>query len=82
MEKLLLLLALAQSTTLVYSLPTRELKNSAEVLDERAITLSSNIDVTTSYTSTLESLQTVTATVSPSVTGVGLLHSTDHLSNS
>lgn len=71
MAKLAFLLALAQ-TNFIYGLPTRE-KELVEALDERAITLSSNLPVTTSYISTVETFQSASETVSPSVTGVRLL---------
>ncbi|KAF2877864.1 endo-1,3(4)-beta-glucanase 1 precursor [Massariosphaeria phaeospora] len=41
----------------------------AQPLDDRAITLSSNLEVTTSYSSVISSLQSASVTVSPSLTG-------------
>lgn len=69
MAKLAFLLALVQAVH-IYGLPTRDQKRKAEGLAERAITLSSNLEVTTSYSSTLETFQSATATVAPSITGV------------
>ncbi|KAJ4303275.1 endo-1,3-beta glucanase [Kalmusia sp. IMI 367209] len=68
MAKLGFLLALVQ-TTLIHGLPAGDIKRDAHVLDERAITLSSDIDVTTSYTSVASTLQSASITESPSVTG-------------
>ncbi|KAL5432853.1 hypothetical protein PMIN06_011875 [Paraphaeosphaeria minitans] len=69
MAKLAILLALAQST-LIYSLPAREQQRDAHVVEERAITLSSGIEITTSYSLVVSTLQSVSATESPSITGI------------
>lgn len=56
--------------TLVYSHPGRDLKQQAEVLGERAITISTNLEATTSYSLAIETLQTATFTTRPSLEGV------------
>lgn len=69
MAKLAFFLALSQAT-LLYSLPTRVTKREVEVIEERAVTISPNNDIITSYRPIGSSLQVATATVSPSITGV------------
>jgi hypothetical protein len=75
------LLALAQITS-SHSLQVAELKQDEDVLAARAITLTS-VDATTSYSTAIESMQTASATVEPSLTGVSrlsnspILHSTN-----
>ena len=68
MAKLPLLLALAHST-LINGLPAPE-KAHANAHEGRAITLSSDISVTTSYVSVISTLQSVIVTESPTITGV------------
>ncbi|KAF2734717.1 endo-1,3(4)-beta-glucanase 1 precursor [Polyplosphaeria fusca] len=69
MARLACLLAICQAT-LLHGLPTRENKAELEAFDRREITISSNLDVTTSYSSALvSSLQTATQTVEQSLTG-------------
>ncbi|KAF1963501.1 hypothetical protein CC80DRAFT_433136 [Byssothecium circinans] len=68
MAKLATLLAVAQAM-LVHGLPAHELKHESAALDERAITLTSSLPVTTSYTSTLSTLQSATKSVPASNTG-------------
>ena len=72
MAKLSLLLAMSQ-LALVYALPTRDVKQQTELLNKRAITISTNLDITTSYSTAIESLQTATLTIRPSLTGVLLV---------
>ena len=68
MAKLAFLVALAHAT-LISGHPTRDVKR----MPEPVIKIESNLDVTTSYSSpALSSLQTATATLSPSLTGVSL----------
>jgi endo-1,3(4)-beta-glucanase len=62
------LLALAQITS-SHSLHAAELKRDEDALAARAITLTS-VDVTTSYSTAIESMQTASATIEPSLTGV------------
>lgn len=69
MAKLSLLLAVSQ-LTLVYSLPAQDVRRQPEVLDERAITISTNLEATTSYSTAIKTLQTATVTTRPSLTGV------------
>lgn len=71
MAKLFLLLAISQ-LTLVYSLPAKNIERRPGVLDERAITISTNLEATTSYSRAIESLQTATLTTRPALTGVYL----------
>ncbi|KAF2661699.1 glycoside hydrolase family 81 protein [Lophiostoma macrostomum CBS 122681] len=68
MTKLSLFLALAQAV-IIQGLPAQHVKRASRGIDERAITLSSGLDITTSYSSTLQTLQTATVTASPSLTG-------------
>ncbi|KZM25404.1 Endo-1,3(4)-beta-glucanase [Ascochyta rabiei] len=68
MAKLSLLLAVSQFS-LVYSLPANDINRQPEIPDERAITISTNLDATTSYSTAIESLQTATLTTRPSLTG-------------
>jgi hypothetical protein len=72
MAKLVVLLALAQSA-LIHGLPAREPQHDAQVVDERAITLSSDVAITTSYSRVVSTLQSLSVTESPSITGVGSL---------
>lgn len=69
MAKLSLLLAVSQ-LTLVYSHPARDFERQAEVLGERAITISTNLEATTSYSTAIETLQTATVTTRPPLEGV------------
>ncbi|KAF2445855.1 glycoside hydrolase family 81 protein [Karstenula rhodostoma CBS 690.94] len=74
MAKLAVLLALVQST-LIYGLPAREQQRDAHAVENRAvedvaITLSSDLDITTSYSLVVSTLQSVSVTESPSITGV------------
>jgi hypothetical protein len=66
-------LALAQAI-LIQGLPARHGKRVNGGIDERAITLSTGLDITTSYVSTLQSLQTATVTASPTLTGVRIAY--------
>ncbi|KAF2000570.1 glycoside hydrolase family 81 protein [Amniculicola lignicola CBS 123094] len=68
MAKLAFMLALVQ-VSLVHGRPTGELRRDALVVEDRDVTLSTELGATTSYTSHINSLQTATVTVSPSVTG-------------
>lgn len=68
MAKLPMLLALAHST-LIYGLPARE-KAFEKAHEARAITLSSEISVTTSYVSVVSTLQSASVTESPTITGL------------
>lgn len=72
MAKLAFLLAVGHATFL-YGLPTPEWKRGPERLDERAVhaalSLSTDIEVTTSYSSTIETFQSATVTEQP-ITGV------------
>jgi hypothetical protein len=72
MAKLSLLLAVSQ-LTFVHSLPARDIKRQPHVFGERAITISSNLAATTSYSTAIESLQTASLTTRPSLTGVHFL---------
>jgi endo-1,3(4)-beta-glucanase len=63
------LLALAQ-LTLVHSLPAGDLQRESNDLEERAISIPSNAEPTTSYSRAIESLQSASITVLPSITGV------------
>lgn len=69
MAKLSLLLAISQ-LSVVYSLPAKDLQRQPKVLDERAITISTDLEATTSYSTAIESLQTATLTTRPQLTGV------------
>lgn len=69
MAKPTLLLTLVQ-VILVHGLLASGPKRSRHNLHERAIALSSDVAVTTSYTSTVSTLQSATVTASPSATGV------------
>ncbi|KAK7184684.1 glycosyl hydrolase family 81 [Paraphaeosphaeria sporulosa] len=69
MAKLAILLALAQSA-LIHGLPARELQRDTHVIEERAITFSSGLEITTSYSLVVSTLQSVSATETPSITGV------------
>ena len=69
MAKLSLLLAVSQ-LTLVYCFPARDVKRQPGVVEERAITISTNLEATTSYSTAIETLQTATVTTRPSLTGV------------
>ncbi|KAF2108687.1 endo-1,3(4)-beta-glucanase 1 precursor [Lophiotrema nucula] len=70
MAKLAVLLLALSHATFLDALPTREKKREPNAIDPREITISSNLDVTTSYSSApVSSLQSATATVEPSVTG-------------
>lgn len=70
MAKLALLLALSHAGFLL-ALPTADKKREPDVIDAREITISSDLEVTTSYSSAaVSSLQSATVTVQPSVTGV------------
>jgi len=69
MAKLAFLLALAQCT-FVQSLPAGNARRDAEVAHKRAVTISSDISITTSYTSVASTLQSASLTESPSLTGV------------
>ncbi|KAH7354573.1 glycosyl hydrolase family 81-domain-containing protein [Pyrenochaeta sp. MPI-SDFR-AT-0127] len=53
----------------VKSLPAGEINKGPDGLIERAITLSTNLQPTTSYSSAIESLQSASMTISPSLTG-------------
>ncbi|KAF2477918.1 glycoside hydrolase, partial [Lindgomyces ingoldianus] len=69
MAKLAFLLSVFHAT-LISGLPAREQKREPDPFGGRAITISSGLDVTTSYSSApLSSLQTATATLSPSLSG-------------
>ncbi|KAL1596237.1 endo-1,3-beta glucanase [Nothophoma quercina] len=68
MAKLSLLLAVSQ-LTLVYGFPARDVKRQPGVVEERAITISTNLEATTSYSTAIETLQTATVTTRPSLTG-------------
>lgn len=91
MAKLAILLALVQST-LIHGLPAREPQHDAHVIEGRAITLSSDLDITTSYSLVVSTLQSVSITETPSITGVSFLlifcesnvanHSTGHTDRS
>lgn len=70
MARLAILLALVQST-LIQGLPP-PINRGDGALNERAITLSS-LPITTSYTSSIETFQSASATVEPSLTGVCLI---------
>jgi endo-1,3(4)-beta-glucanase len=77
MAKLGFLLAVSHAT-LLYGLPTPEMKRELEPLDERdavrAVTLSTDLEITTSYVSTIETFQSATVTEEPSLTGVCMAH--------
>lgn len=62
-------LAVAQLTS-VHGLPAGDNKREPGVLDDRAITLTSNIRATTSFSTAIETLQSISVTVEPSLTGV------------
>lgn len=69
MARLAFLLAVVQ-TTLVHGLPAPGIGRERDAVTERAITISSGIDVTTSYSSPASTLQSVSITETPSITGV------------
>lgn len=83
MAKLALLLALAQST-LIHGLPTRDGAHK-NVYNKRAISILSDVGVTTVYSSAVPSLQSVAMSETPTLTGVSLyilhlhLHETNTL---
>ncbi|KAF2625074.1 glycoside hydrolase family 81 protein [Macroventuria anomochaeta] len=68
MAKLYLLLAVSQ-LTFVYGFPARDIKRQPDVLDERAITISTDLEATTSYSTAIQTLQTATLTTRPSLEG-------------
>ncbi|ORY13237.1 endo-1,3(4)-beta-glucanase 1 precursor [Clohesyomyces aquaticus] len=69
MDKLLFLLGLLHAT-LIHAFPTPEEIGERIPFGDRAIAISTDLPVTTSYSSALlSSLQTATATLSPSLTG-------------
>ncbi|KAF2012189.1 glycoside hydrolase family 81 protein [Aaosphaeria arxii CBS 175.79] len=69
MARLAFLLALSQAT-LLYALPTRDKVQVPDEIEKREITLSLNLDATTSYSSVFpSSVQSVAVTLVPSVTG-------------
>jgi endo-1,3(4)-beta-glucanase len=65
----LLLLAIVQISG-VYGLPAGEIKQNAVHLDERAISISAEAEPTTSYSTAITSLQSLSISVLPSITGV------------
>ncbi|KAF1979499.1 endo-1,3(4)-beta-glucanase 1 precursor [Bimuria novae-zelandiae CBS 107.79] len=69
MAKLAFLLAVAQSM-LTNGFPAPGLPHNVRNLDERAITLSTDIDVTTSYSTVISTLQSASVTESPTITGI------------
>lgn len=73
MAKLAYMLALVQAT-LIYARPgAHGQKRHSKFHEKREITLSSSLEITTSYSSVLiSSLQSATVTVSPSITAVSL----------
>lgn len=70
MAKLSLLLVISQ-LTLVYSHPAGNIKHPVDV-EERAITISTNLDVTTSFSTAILTLQSATITSRPPAEGVNL----------
>ncbi|KAJ4992500.1 glycosyl hydrolase family 81 [Stagonosporopsis vannaccii] len=68
MAKFSLLLAVSQ-LSFVYSHPARNLERQPEVIRERAITISTNLEATTSYSTAIQTLQTPTLTTRPTVEG-------------
>lgn len=69
MAKLSLLLAVGQ-LSFVYSHPARNFERQPDVVVERAITISTNLEATTSYSTAIQTLQTPTQTTRPPVEGV------------
>ncbi|KAJ8106312.1 hypothetical protein OPT61_g9618 [Boeremia exigua] len=68
MAKFSLLLAISQ-LPLVFSHPAGNIKRQPDVLEERAITISTNLEATTSYSTAIQTLQTATLTTRPSLEG-------------
>jgi endo-1,3(4)-beta-glucanase len=68
----LLLLAIVQVSG-VYGLPAGEIKQNAFNLDERAISISLKAEPTTSYSTAITSLQSLSISVLPSITGVRMI---------
>jgi hypothetical protein len=64
------LLAIARLTSSVYGLPAGEAKLYADAIAARAITLPSDVPVTTSYSTAIETLQSASTTGLPSFSGV------------
>src|SRR5690242_4241984 len=71
MAKLSLLLAVSQ-LSLVYSLPASNIERQADAVRERAVTISTNLEATTSYSTAIQTLQTPTLTTRPPAEGVRL----------
>ncbi|CAO2654489.1 Nn.00g112220.m01.CDS01 [Neocucurbitaria sp. VM-36] len=62
------LLAFAQLTS-GYCLPPGEVRRNVDVLNERAITLSTGLQATTSYSRAIKTVQSASPTAAPSLTG-------------
>jgi endo-1,3(4)-beta-glucanase len=75
----LLLLGFAQLSA-VFALPAAGTKPEAVKLDERAVSISTDLQPTISYSTAITSLQSVTISVLPSITGVCIrtLNSSTH----
>jgi endo-1,3(4)-beta-glucanase len=65
-----ILLALTRLTFSVHGLPAVEAKLHTDAIEARAITLPSDVPVTTSYSTAIESLQSASTTGLPSLSGV------------
>jgi endo-1,3(4)-beta-glucanase len=71
MSKMALILLICARLSLVYSLPATEVKHGFADLEEREIAaVPSDLQTTTSYSTAIRSLQSVTISVLPSITGV------------
>ncbi|KAI8939229.1 hypothetical protein NX059_005055 [Plenodomus lindquistii] len=69
MAKLTGLLLAASQIFVAHALPAGEQKGERAHFEERAITISTDVPATTSYSSAIESLQSVSVTLQPSLTG-------------
>jgi endo-1,3(4)-beta-glucanase len=65
----LLLLGIAQ-LSVVFALPAGGTKPEFVDLEERAVSISADLQPTTSYSTAITSLQSVTISILPSITGV------------
>lgn len=68
-----LLVALAQ-LSLVLSLPAGGQKRDSSHLNERAVQIASDLQPTISYSTAIESLQSASITILPSITGVRIAY--------
>jgi endo-1,3(4)-beta-glucanase len=71
MSKMVLILLICARLSLVYSIPVVEVNHGLAGLEEREIAaIPSVLQTTTSYSTAIKSLQSVTISILPSITGV------------